>query len=116
MGIVVGTSAVKETSCSKSKRSGWDFPPRSLLYRWVTFIFGVSLLAALLYVAPALERMGKFGQQITILRESGLETSAIFYGEVERIWEIEFELLHLRDYSPRKDMVLQNHSEKELQD
>ncbi len=81
----------------------------------MAFIGGVLLLAGLTVIAPALERLGGFGQQITDLRESGLETSAIFYGEVERIWEIEFELLHHRDYNPRKNMVLRDYSEKESQ-
>ncbi len=64
-------------------------------------------------MAPALERIEGWGPQLQAVRESGMETGAIFYGEVERIGEIELELLHLRDYSPRKNVVSRDHPGKE---
>ena len=80
-------------------------PPGGPLRRWVTFLIAVLLLAGATMFAPALERIEGWGPQIQALRESELEIGAIFYGQVEEIVDIEYGLLHKRDYNPQRNFV-----------
>ena len=80
-------------------------PPGGPLRRWLSFVIAASLLIGVTLAAPALERIEGWGPQIQALRESGLETGAIFYGQVTKIVEIEYTLLHLRDYNPERNFV-----------
>jgi len=75
------------------------------LRRWLSFLVAASILIGICLAAPALERIEGFGEKILALRESGLETGAIFYGQVTKIVEIEYTLLHLRDYNPERNFV-----------
>ena len=85
------------------KPGGPQGPPGGPLRRWVSFLIAVFLLAGAAIFAPALERIEGWGPKIQAVRESGLETGAIFYGEVPKIAEIEATLLHLRDYNPERN-------------
>jgi hypothetical protein len=47
------------------------------------------VLAALLYLAPNLERLPGLGQRIQVLRESGINVGAWYYDDVEQYFEAE---------------------------
>ncbi len=99
------------TDNAANQPGGPKGPPGGPLRRWVTFLLAMLLLAGVALFAPALERIDGWGPQIQALRESGLETGAIFYGEVPRIAEIEAILLHLRDYNPERNFSRRGRSD-----
>ncbi len=94
----------RETDNSTELPGGPKGPPGGPLRRWVSFLLATALLSGIALLAPNLENIEGWGPQIKALRESGLETGAIFYGQVEKIAEIEYILIHLRDYSTERNV------------
>jgi hypothetical protein len=78
-------------------------PPGGPLRRWLSFIIAMIVIFGGASFAPHLEDLDVVGQRIKVVRESGMETSAFFYGAVPRIGEIEWTLLHIRDYNPARN-------------
>lgn len=62
--------------------------PVSIKKRLVRFGIAVFLIAGFVYLAPNLERLpGGVGHTITVLRESGIDTGAWYYDDVEQCFE-----------------------------
>ena len=94
--------ATCRTNSGADNTGGPKGPPGGPLRRWSSFLIATALLGGIAFLAPALEDIEGWGPKIKALRESGLETGAIFYGQVEKIAEIEYTLIHLRDYSTER--------------
>jgi hypothetical protein len=61
----------------------------SLRRRWARFLLVMAVLAALIHLAPAVERLPKVGKQVSVLRESGINVGAWYYDDVEEYFEAE---------------------------
>ena len=102
----------RQTDNSTVEPGGPKGPPGGPLRRWLSFLIATALLGGIVFMAPALEDIEGWGPKIKALRESGLETGAIFYGQVEKIAEIEYTLIHLRDYSSERRFPLDGQTDK----
>lgn len=75
---------------TKHNHTGDGLPsPVSPLRRCLRLAIALSVLAALLYLAPNLERLPGLGQRIQVLRESGINVGAWYYDDVEQYFEAE---------------------------
>ncbi len=73
-----------------NKQTGGGEPsPVSFSRRLLRLAVAVSLLVAFIYLAPNLERLPVVGQTIQVLRESGIDTGAWYYDDVEEYFEAE---------------------------
>lgn len=61
--------------------------PVPLKKRLVRFLVAILLVMGFIYVAPNLERLPGIGHTITVLRESGIDTGAWYYDNVEQCFE-----------------------------
>ena len=71
------------------KQTGDGKPsPVSLRKRMTRFIVAIFLVVMILYLAPNLERIpGGIGHTITVLRESGIDTGAWYWDDVDQCFE-----------------------------
>lgn len=63
-------------------------PPAPLKKRIIRLVIVVFLVAGFIYLAPNLEYLpGGVGHTITVIRESGIDTGAWYYDNVEECFE-----------------------------
>jgi hypothetical protein len=73
----------------KNAEAGRETPPGNLFYRWLSFIVGIFLIAGLIFISPALERVPGIGPMIEALRESGVEVGAFWWADMPEVSEAE---------------------------
>ena len=72
-----------------NKQPGGGQPsPVSIKKRWIRFFLAVFLVAGFVYLAPNLERLpGGVGHTISVIRESGIDTGAWYWDDVEQCFD-----------------------------
>jgi hypothetical protein len=74
--------------------------PPEVLRRIAGFLIGILLMLSFVFLfLPALKNLGSVGQIIDMLEESGIESGAFWYANVEKVGEAErhissLELIH----------------------